>query len=430
MEIGIMNTKDKYKEFVNTAFVGAVEPLVIERAEGATYFDEDGTHYLDCFAGISVVNSGHGNKAINTAAKEQIDKLVHCCSYVYHAKPVADLAEKLASITPGRLKKSFFGNGGAEGIEGALRLAKRFNGKNEMIALTNSFHGRTYATLSLTGNCGRKRGGGPYMPGVTFSPAPNCYRCPFKIYDSEKCDMACADYLDEVIRCHTADNVSLFIAEPVMGEGGIIAPPKNYFKRVKEILDTHEILFMADEVQSGFGRTGKMFAIEHYDIEPDIMVMAKGIANGFPLSCFIARDEIADSFQPGDHLSTFGGNPVSCAASLANIDFMEQNKIVEQSAEKGKFLKKALAAITPKNIHVGEIRGKGLMVGVELVEDLGTKAPATAQAGKIRAAMREKGVLIGVGGGFGNVLRIQPPLSISKEELTMVVNTLKEVLEG
>ena len=162
---------------------------------------------------------------INAAAKAQIDKLVHCCSYVYHAKPVADLAEKLAAITPGKLKKSFFGNGGAEAIEGALRLAKRFNNKNEMVALTNSFHGRTYATLSLTGNCGRKKGGGPYMPGVAFAPAPNCYRCPFKIYDSEKCDMACADYLDEVINCHTSDNVSLFIAEPVMGEGGIIVPP-------------------------------------------------------------------------------------------------------------------------------------------------------------------------------------------------------------
>jgi 4-aminobutyrate aminotransferase len=425
-----MSTKDKYKQFVNTAFVAAVEPVVIEKAEGANYFDEDGTTYLDCFAGISVVNSGHGNEMINAAAKEQIDKLVHCCSYVYHAKPVADLAEKLAAITPGKLKKSFFGNGGAEAIEGALRLARRFNNKNEMVALTQSFHGRSYATLSLTGNCGRKKGGGPYMPGVSFTPAPNCYRCPFKIYDSEKCDMACADYLDEVIKCHTSDNVSLFIAEPVMGEGGIIVPPDNYFKRVKKILEAHDILFVADEVQSGFGRTGKMFAIDHYGVEPDIMVMAKGIANGFPLSCFIGRDEIADSFQPGDHLSTFGGNPVSCAASLANIDYMEQNHIVDQSAEKGVFLREALAAINPKGVCIGEIRGKGLMVGAELVEDLETKVPAAATAGKVRAAMREKGVLIGVGGGLANVIRIQPPLSISKEELTRVVDTLKGILES
>jgi 4-aminobutyrate aminotransferase len=425
-----MSTKDKYKQFVNTAFVAAVEPVVIEKAVGVNYVDEDGTNYLDCFAGISVVNSGHGNEMINAAAKEQIDKLVHCCSYVYHAKPVADLAEKLAAITPGKLKKSFFGNGGAEAIEGALRLARRFNNKNEMVALTQSFHGRSYATLSLTGNCGRKKGGGPYMPGVAFAPAPNCYRCPFKIYDSEKCDMTCADYLDEVIKCHTSDNVSLFIAEPVMGEGGIIVPPDNYFKRVKEILEAHDILFVADEVQSGFGRTGKMFAIDHYGVEPDIMVMAKGIANGFPLSCFIARDEIADSFQPGDHLSTFGGNPVSCAASLANISYMEQNHIADQSAEKGEFLREALAAINPKGVCIGEIRGKGLMVGAELVEDPETKVPAAAVAGKVRAAMREKGILIGVGGGLANVLRVQPPLSIRKEELTRVVDTLKAVLES
>jgi len=425
-----MNTKDKYKQFVNTAFLAAVEPVVIEKAEGVNYFDEDGTKYLDCFAGISVVNSGHGNAMINAAAKEQIDKLVHCCSYVYHAKPVADLAEKIAAITPGKLKKSFFGNSGAEAIEGALRLAKRFNNKNEMLALTNSFHGRTYATLSLTGNCGRKKGGGPYMPGVSFVPAPNCFRCPLKIYDSEKCDMACADSIDEVIKWQTSDNVSLFIAEPVMGEGGIIVPPKNYFKRVKEILKSYDILFVADEVQSGFGRTGKMFAIDHYDVEPDIMVMAKGIANGFPLSCFIARDEVADSFQPGDHLSTFGGNPVSCAASIANIDYMEQNNIADQSAQKGEFLKEALTNINPKGVCIGEIRGKGLMVGVELVEDIETKAPAAAMAGQIRAAMREKGVLIGVGGGYANVLRIQPPLSISKDELTQVADTLKVILEN
>jgi 4-aminobutyrate aminotransferase / (S)-3-amino-2-methylpropionate transaminase / 5-aminovalerate transaminase len=173
-----------------------------------------------------------------------------------------------------------------------------------------------------------------------------------------------------------------------------------------------------------------LFVIDHFDVQPDIMVMAKGIANGFPLSCFIARDEIADAFQPGDHLSTFGGNPVSCAASLANIAHMEQNHMAHQSAEKGAFLKEALTAINPKGVCIGEIRGKGLMVGMELVEDQNTKAPAAVMAGKVRAAMREKGVLIGVGGGFTNVLRIQPPLSIRKEELTQVVDTLKTILES
>ena len=425
-----MNTEEKYKEYVNTAFLKAVEPIVIDRAEGATCFDENGKAYIDCFAGISTTNAGHANEAILAAAKAQMEKVVHCCSYVYHVKAVADLAEKMAEITPGRLKKSFFANSGAEGIEGAVRLAKRYSKKNEAIALTQSFHGRSYATLSLTGNAGRKRGGGPYMPGVAFAPAPYCYRCPFKIGDPERCDMVCAEHLADVIRCHTSENVAYFVAEPVMGEGGIIPPPPDYFKRVKEILDHHEILFIADEVQSGFCRTGKMFAIEDYGIEPDIMVMAKGIANGFPISCFIAREEIADAFQPGDHLTTFGGNPVSCAAALANIEFMIGMNLAEETTRKGEMLRKSLKSLEPKNVVIGEVRGKGLMVGVEIVKDGKSKEPAPEEAGKIRSALREKGVLIGVGGAFANVIRIQPPLIISEDELERVTSLLKEVMEG
>lgn len=425
-----MDTKEKYKEFVNTAFVKAVEPIVINRANGVMYYDEDGTSYIDCFSGISVVNAGHGNKEVANAAKEQIDKLVHCCSYIYHVKPVADLAEKLAQITPGRLKKSFFGNSGAEAIEGAMRLAKQFTKRNEMIALNGSFHGRSLATLSLTGNYARKRGGGPYLPGVAFTPSPYCYRCQFNQKGPESCNMLCAQYLEEVLRCSTSENVAFFIAEPVMGEGGIIAPPKEFFKVIKDILEHHGILFMVDEVQSGFCRTGIMFAIDHYGIEPDIMTMAKGIANGFPLSCFIARDEVAAAFRVGDHLSTFGGNPVSCAASLASINFLENNNIAESTAKKGEILKESLGKINPKNVAIGEIRGLGLMVGMEIVKDLESKEPASAEAAKIRAACREKGLLVGLGGGFGNVLRIQPSLVITEEELTKAVNIVKEVMEA
>ena len=271
-----MDTKEKYREYVNTAFLVAVEPVVMQSASGATCYDEDGSSYIDCFSGISVTNAGHGNEAVIAAAKEQMDKLVHCCSYVYHAKPVADLAEKMARITPGRLKKSFFGSGGAEAIEGAIRLAKRYTGKNEAIALTKSFHGRSYATLSLTGNAGRKKGGGPYMPGVAFVPAPYCYRCPFKMGNPEQCGMVCAEHLSDVILYHTSENVAFFIAEPVMGEGGIISPPPEYFKVIQQILDHHDILFIADEVQSGFCRTGRMFAVEHYDVEPEHHGHGKG----------------------------------------------------------------------------------------------------------------------------------------------------------
>jgi 4-aminobutyrate aminotransferase/(S)-3-amino-2-methylpropionate transaminase len=425
----MMDTQEKYKEYVNTAFMVAVEPIVIERAEGATYFDQLGRAYTDCFSGISTVNAGHGNREVIEAAKSQMDKLVHCCSYVYHVKPVADLAEKMAQITPGKLKKSFFGNGGAEAIEGAIRLAKLYSNKNEMIALTHSFHGRSLAALSITGDAGRKKGGTPYLPGVAFAPSPYCFRCPFKLYDPESCGLACAEYLEDVIKFQTSDNVAFFIAEPVMGEGGIIVPPKNYFKTVKQILAQHSILFIADEVQSGFGRTGRMFAAEHYGIEPDIMVMAKGIADGFPLSCFIAPDKIADAFKPGDHLSTFGGNPVSCAASLANIHFMEKNNIIKETERKGENLMNSLKQISPKGVAIGEVRGKGLMVGIEILKDMEKKTPASEEAGKIRAALRGRGVLIGVGGTFGNVLRIQPPLTITDEELAKCIDTIKEVME-
>jgi 4-aminobutyrate aminotransferase-like enzyme len=343
---------------------------------------------------------------------------------------VADLAEKIAAITPGKLKKSFFANSGAEGIEGAMRLAKRYNSKNEIIALTHSFHGRSYATLSITGNAGRKRGGGPYMPGVAFAPAPYCYRCPLNMGDPTKCGMACAEVVADVIKLQTSENVSLLVAEPILGEGGIITPPEFYFKALKQVLDHSDILFIADEVQTGFGRSGKMFAIDHYDIEPDIMVMAKGIADGFPLSCFIAPKEIADAFNPGDHLSTFGGNPVSCAASLANIKYIQDTNLADKAQQKGQMIKEKLRRINPRHFFIGDIRGKGLMIGIEIVKDRETKLPAAADAANIRSAMREKGVLIGVGGTFANVLRIQPPLTISEGELEKVIETMREVIES
>jgi 4-aminobutyrate aminotransferase/(S)-3-amino-2-methylpropionate transaminase len=309
-----MDTREKYQEFVNTAFVAAVDPLVIEKAEGATYYGEDGGSYIDCWAGIAVVNSGHCNEAVLAAAQTQMEKLVHCCSYVFHVKPVADLAEKLAQISPGNLQKSFFGNSGAEAIEGAARLAKRYTCKNEAVALTHSFHGRTYGTLSLTGNSARKKGGGPYMPGVAFAPAPYCYRCPLKLFNPETCGMACAETLADVIQFETSDNVAFFVAEPVMGEGGIIMT--------------------------------------------------------------------------------------------------------------------TLKEISPKQVAIGDIRGKGLMIGIEIVKNIDSKEPATAEAAKIRKAVRDKGVLLGLGGAYGNVLRVQPPLTISDDELDKALAAIKEVMES
>ncbi len=420
-------TIERYRDYVITSFVKSVQPIVIDRAEGAVVIDAEGKHYIDCFAGISVVNAGHCNAEVLAAAKAQMEKLVHCCSYVYHVESVGALAEKMAQITPGRLKKTFFANSGAEAIEGALKLARLYTGKHEIIALETSFHGRTWGALSVTGNAGRKKRGGPYAPGVAFAPAPYTYRSRWR--NEDECVDACVEQLEKVIRFHTSGDVAAFLAEPVLGEGGIIVPPRRYFQAAKEVLDRHGILFIADEVQSGFGRTGAMFAIEHYGVEPDILVTAKGIADGFPLGAFTTRDEIAAAFQPGDHLSTFGGNPVSCAAALANIEFMEREQLPERASRLGTEVVTALRSLQTRYPKIGEIRGLGLMIGIELVSDE-KKTPAPATAEQVRAELLKRGVLVGVGGINGNVVRIQPPLVITKEQMQTVLQELETVLRA
>jgi 4-aminobutyrate aminotransferase len=423
-----MNTIEKYRRFVSTSFLKQVQPIVIDRAEGATVWDEGGRAYLDLFSGISVVNAGHNRPEVIEAAASQMRRLVHCNSYIYHNKPTADLAEALSAIMPSSdLRVSFFGSSGAEAVEGAMRVAKQYTGKSEFIALEMSFHGRSVGTLSVTGNWSRKKKGGPYLPGVAFAAAPYTYRSPFGA-DPDTCARECARDLERAIDRRTSGEVAAFIAEPVLGEGGILVPPPDYFKRVKEILDRRGILFICDEVQSGFGRTGRMLAIEHYGVVPDIVVTAKGIADGFPLSAFTMREEIARAFTPGDHLSTFGGNPVSCAAALANLQVLQKERLAEAAERKGRDLVGRLQELTRRHSLIGEVRGIGLMVGIELVSDRDAKTPAAEAAGRIQGQMLEEGFLIGVGGFYGNVLRVQPPLVISEDEIGRTVAALDKVL--
>jgi 4-aminobutyrate aminotransferase / (S)-3-amino-2-methylpropionate transaminase / 5-aminovalerate transaminase len=424
----MFNTIQKYKDYVMTGFMKSVAPITIERASGCSVWDETGREYLDCFSGISVVNAGHNNPRVIAAAKAQMEKLVHCASYLYHVKPVADLAEKIAQIAPSGLTKTFFGNGGAEAIEGALKLARLYTGKHEFISLHASFHGRSWGALSITGNQGRKKRGGPYAPGIAFAPVPYVYRSLWPD-DPERCAAHCAKCLDDVIRFETSGDVAAFIAEPVLGEGGIIVPPPNYFREIKKVLDQHGILFIADEVQSGFGRTGKMFAIEHYGVTPDILVTAKGIADGFPLSAFTTRPEISAAYKPGDHLSTFGGNPISCAAALANIQFMQDENVPTRAAEMGEYVIKKLRDLQKQNPIIGEVRGLGLMLGVELVRDE-KLTPASSEAEAIRDSLFLQGVLVGVGGVYGNVLRFQPPLTIRKEQIDHAITAFASALAG
>ena len=411
-----------------TSMVSRIEPVVISEANGAVIKDVAGKEYIDCFAGISVVNAGHCQPEVVEAAISQAKKLVHACTYVYYIPQVVELAEKLAEIAPAPLQKTFFGNSGAEAVECAMKLARKYTKRYELIALMCSFHGRTLGTLSVTGQSGRRKFDmGPYLPGVAFAYPPYCYRCPFE-KEYPGCDLLCARTILDTIEYSTSKGIAAFIAEPVMGEGGIIPPPPEYFKTVKEILDEYGILFVADEVQSGFGRTGKLFAIEHYGVAPDIMTLAKGIADGFPLSACIARQDIGDSFEPGDHLSTFGGNPVSAAAALANINFMLREKLPEQAAEKGNYIMKRLNEMKENHDIIGDVRGKGLMIGVELVKDRRKKTPAKDETRKLVELARERGLLIGSGGVKGCVLRLQPPLVIEKEQIDKALDILETIM--
>ena len=421
-----METDKLYAEYLITGMVSGFEPIEVDHASKCTLVGTDGRSYLDCFSGIAVTNAGHGHPGVLAAARAQMDKLVHCGTYLYYNPRAGELAKRLAEVTPGRLQKSFFGSGGAEAIEGALRLAKQHTKRKELVCLTMSFHGRSVGTLSVTGNRGRKKGAGPYLSGIAFAPAPYCYRCPFK-QKYPGCGLACAEFMDHVLRYQTAGDVAAFIAEPVLGEGGIIVPPPGYFKLATRYIRDDGALFIADEVQSGFGRTGKLFAIEHHDVEPDLMTMAKGIADGFPLSAFIARADIAAAFTPGDHLSTFGGNPVCCAAALASIDALLGEDMLGNATRRGAQIRKRLGALQERCPLVGDVRGQGLMIGIELVADK-QKTPAAKQAVQLRARCREQGVLVGLGGVYGNVLRLQPPLVLTETEADKACDILEKAI--
>ena len=421
-----MDAKQRYDQYMITSMVAGFEPIEVERACGSVMTGADGREYLDCFSGISVCNAGHGHPAVLAAARAQMEKLVHCCTYVYYNPRAGELAELLAEIAPGRLQKSFLSNSGAEAVEGALRLAKQHTRRKEIVCLAMSFHGRTAATLSVTGNRGRKKGSGPYLSGIAYAPAPYCYRCPFKLRYPE-CGLACAEHLDYVLKYQTAGDVAAFLAEPVLGEGGIIVPPPEYFKVAVDRVRQDGGLFICDEVQSGFGRTGSMFAIERYGVEPELMCMAKGIADGFPLGNFIATPEVADAFTPGDHLSTFGGNPVSCAAAMANIRVLQEEKLAQAAQARGERMMERLRAAQEHCPLIGDVRGQGLMIGVELVQDA-DKTPAAAEAKAVRSLCREQGVLVGVGGALANVVRLQPPLVITAEEGERALDVLEKAL--
>ncbi|MGQ9459774.1 MAG: aspartate aminotransferase family protein [Candidatus Bathyarchaeaceae archaeon] len=408
------------------------QPVVLVEGKYALLKDVNGKEYIDCFSGFSVVNIGHCHPKVVKAAKEQLDKLIHC-SAGYYSVPQTLLAEKLAQIMPGNLKKSFFCNSGAEAVEGAIKLAKKYALKKgrtglSVIALQGSFHGRTSLALTLTGQKKYKVGLSAFAnhPGVVHAPTPYCYRCNREYPD---CGIECAHAVEDVVELSTAGDVAALIVEPILGEGGIIVPPKEYWEIVPKICREHDILLIIDEVQTGFGRTGVMFASEYWNLKPDIMTMAKGLGGGMPIGAFSARDEIAAAFDPTDHFSTFGGNPVCCSAALANINAMMDEKIPEKARKLGTYTIERLKELAEKYTVIGDVRGKGLMMGVEIVKDKASKTPDPENANKIRDEMREKGVIIGVGGIKKCTLRLQPCLTITREQMDKVLETLEKVLK-
>ncbi len=397
------------------------QPLVIERGEGMHVWDDQGNRYLDCFGGVLTVSVGHANPSVNKAIHEQVDKVMHT-STLYVNKPATDLAEKVAAVTPGKLNRTFFTNSGSEADETAMLLARLYTGRQEIIALRHAYHGRTLLGMSAAGHS-TWRHGGTAVPGIHHAIAPYCYRCPFgQTYPD--CGVKCAQDVEEVIQTTTSGKIAAFIAEPILGVGGFIVPPKEYFGIVNEITRRYGGIFIADEVQTGWGRTGdKWCGIEHWNVEPDVMTFAKGMANGAPIGATITTDEIAGALKPLT-FSTFGGNPVTSAAALATITYMEEKDLPRNAAVVGGYLREKLEALKEKYPVIGDVRGMGLMQAIECVTDRKTKEPAPKAVLRVFEETRKRGVLIGKGGLFGNVIRLGPPLIASKSDIDELVTAL------
>jgi len=410
------------KEFLFPAvFHYYKEPLVVARAKDQYLWDAEGNQYLDFFGGIVTVSVGHCNDQVNAQVHRQLDTLQHVSTLFAH-EPQAALAKKIASLTPGgRLTKSFFTNSGTEANETAILAARCYTGNTEIVALRHSYHGRTAMTMSLTGVGSWRLG--PPAAGIVHAHNAYCYRCPFGL-TYPNCEVRCASDIEELIRSSTGGRVAGFIGEPLQGVGGFITPPPEYFQIVERIVRSYGGIFISDEVQTAWGRTGnKWFGIEHYGVTPDIITSAKGLANGSPIGLTVARPEVADAVT-GLTISTFGGNPVTATAAKAVIDFIEERQLLANCADTGAYLRAGLEDLKDKHELIGEVRGMGLMQAIELVTDRRQKTPAAAEAVQLMEAARENRLIIGKGGMYGNVLRISPPMNVGRADVDQFLHLL------
>ena len=404
-------------------------PAVVESAKGCTVTDIDGNRFIDLNSGLGVMNVGHGHPKVLAAIRGQIDRLMHYSYTDFNYRYAVELAERLVQITPGKFpKKAFFGGSGAEAIEAALKLTRWHSRKPSFIGFLGAFHGRSMGALSLTASSAvQKQRFFPTMPGVVHVPYAYCYHCPFKL-EYPSCDMWCVDYIEKEVldRAVPADEVAALFVEPIQGEGGYVVPPEGYHQKLKALCERHGILYVADEVQSGMGRTGRWFAIEHWGVEPDVVCMSKAIASGVSLGAIVGRADLFD-WEAGSHCTTLGGNPVACQASLATMQIIEEESLLENARRQGEHALGRLRAGSARLRSVGDVRGKGLMCGIEIVKDRDSRAADGKAAKRIITRAWKKGVLAITAGV--STIRIAPPLTISRAQIDRALDVLLESIE-
>jgi len=414
----------KDEKFISPSY-GRFYPLVVESGKGCIVKDVDGNEYIDFNSGLVCMGVGHNHPKVVAAIKNQCDRFLHYSNTDFFYREVIDLAEKLAQITPGSPeKKVYFGNSGAEAVEAAVKLAKWHSRRQLFIGFTGAFHGRTIGALSFTASKPtQKRYFFPLMPGVTHVPYAYCYRCPFKLTYPE-CHYWCVDFIDEYVlqKYVPPEDTAAILFESIQGEGGYVVPPPEYFQRIKKLADKYGLLLIDDEVQSGMGRTGKWFAIEHWGVEPDIVCTAKALASGLPLGATIAKAKIMD-WVPGSHASTFGGNPLSCVAASAVIDVVKEEKLLENATKQGAYIMKRLGELKEQSEIVGDVRGKGLMIGMEIVEDKESKKPAPQKVTEIMMRSWKRGINVITCGA--STIRIAPPMIITRD----LVDSAMDIIE-
>ncbi len=403
-------------------------PIFVKEGDGALLTDVDGNRLIDFAGGIGCLNVGHRNAAVMASARAQIERFTHACFHVTPYESYVALAERLNAKVPGDFrKKTLFANSGAEAVENAVKIARAATGREAVIAFEDGFHGRTLLAMSLTSKVHPyKAGFGPFAPEIYRAPYAYCYRCSYNL-EYPGCQVACADALEDYFKRYVAvENVAAVILEPVLGEGGFVVPPKEFLPKLREITQRHGILLIADEIQTGFGRTGKLFAVEHSGVVPDILIAAKSLAGGLPLSSITGRAEIMDAPGPGGLGGTFGGNPVALAAAHAVLDQMETGEILARAEAVGRVFAERAARWRERFALVGEIRGVGAMWALELVKDRKSKAPAKDETSAVAKRAYEHGLVTITAGTFGNILRTLMPLVIADAELAEGL----DVLEG